>query len=223
MPTCQPWLSGPAQAPAAGLPLPQRTNPPKGGGGGERDGFSCGHGEGTFRDIPCSQSRVSGPGSAVPRKGVVASLRLCLRGCSPSTQWRRGMGSSPGKLHAWNPYLFVFIVGSSRLQRDPLTSGTGPHGSALSLPIHTPSLPPGPRSWGAGTRLLSRCCPIPRAQSGAGDQGMVRCPRCCPCCSGFFFQRAAAALPPLPPPRVAVGGSGDEGPPPSPRDRKSVV
>lgn len=108
------------------------------------------HGEGTFRDIPCSQSPASGPGPAVPPKGVVTSLWLCLRECSPSTQGRRGMGSSPGELHAWNPYLFVFIVGSPRLQWDPPTSGTGPHGSTLSPPIHTPSLVPGVGALASG-------------------------------------------------------------------------
>lgn len=96
--------------------------------------FPVDQGEGTFRDIPCSQSPASGPGPAVPQKGV---------GCSPSTQGKKGMGSNPGKLHAWNPYLFIFIVGSPRLQRDPPPSGTGPQGSTVSLPLHTPSPVPG--------------------------------------------------------------------------------
>lgn len=58
--------------------------------------------------------------------------------------------------------------------------------SWIHPPLTKPHSSPGPRSWGVGIGLPSRCCPIPGAQSGAGDRGVVTCPRCCLCCSGYF-------------------------------------
>lgn len=57
---------------------------------------------------------------------------------------------------------------------------------------------PVPGAGGVGTGLPSRCCPTPGAQSGAGDQGAVRCPRCCPCCSGSFSKGQRHPCPPRP-------------------------
>lgn len=70
------------------------------------------HREGIFRDIPCSQSPASGP--AVPPEGVVASLRLCLRGAHLLPRERGGWGPvQASSLPGIHIYLYLLWAASS--------------------------------------------------------------------------------------------------------------
>lgn len=112
--------------------------------------------EGTFRDIPCSQSPAAAWASCASREsgGLPAPVPEEVLTLCPGADgdWVQSPTQALGELHAWILYLFVFIVGSPQLQWESPTSGTGPNGPAVSPPLHSPSLPLVP---GVGGRHLA--------------------------------------------------------------------